>query len=127
MNTQSGMATFLMRNIVGVGNRGPSQLAILNANGCKMINSATPWNNDYGNPTIVRASNDRGRGTLIICECLDPGDAAFIVRTSNAHDDMLTALKESHRALLHYEWYAQDASSARAANEAAIAKAEVRS
>lgn len=43
-----------------------------------------------------------------------------------AAPDALVALKESHKALSQYEWYAQNANGLRAANEAAIAKAEGR-
>jgi hypothetical protein len=41
-----------------------------------------------------------------------------------AAPDLLAALKEAHRALSHYEWYAKDDWKVRFNNEAAIAKAQ---
>lgn len=66
------------------------------------------------------------RGNCILATVRDPFQevAEANARLIAAAPDMLKALKESHRALMHYEWYAgKDANGLRKENEAVIAKA----
>jgi hypothetical protein len=66
-----------------------------------------------------------------ICFMATPGDSPGAMQhieadanLISAAPEMYEALKECHRALSHYEWYAKDDWKVRERTEAAIAKAE---